>query len=356
MNVTTRVPLSQSKLNLSRNNMSDPTAEPLSVVETVRVNLSGNELEISDASSNSETIKTALARSFSFGTVPPGGESSPVITFLRVPCVRAIGNVQIALINTGSIPFQNGIFGITTLATLQSNVIPQQYFQGVNTDDSINNSYNISLNVKNVTESDYVYLFINMPSDSNFGNSIIRYKWFFDFSGYAVSQIEEVTTTTTTEAAVTTTTTSSTTTEAPITTTTTTAGYEPAPWDCQGCGNDLHNEYEVTFSGLSGDFATMWGNGTPWTVTAGGIACLWGSRFNDPDWTPGDPQVIITLDGSSNVKIWLDATGYSFRWEEVSAELCGFDKTYSTIIDCNDENGGVDCAASSSATATVAGI
>jgi hypothetical protein len=158
------------------------TLSPLAKVETVRVDLSSNELEINDASDSLSTVRTSRARSFSFGTVPPGGESDPVISFLRVPFARAIGNVKIALIDTGSITFANNIFGITSSAALQDNVEPAEYFQGINVDNLSSNVYNVSLDVKNVVESNYVYLFVNMPSASNIGHSVIRYKWFFDYS------------------------------------------------------------------------------------------------------------------------------------------------------------------------------
>jgi len=156
---------------------------PISVVEVVRTDIDGNELEITDASDNANTINTPFAKSFSFGAIGPGQLSTAHIIFLRVPKARSIGNIKLALRNTGGIVFANNIFGVTKSSILTTYNAPTQYFQGINIDDLPSNAYNISIDNRDSYTSDYVYLFLNLPLNNTLETGLIKYKWYFDYAG-----------------------------------------------------------------------------------------------------------------------------------------------------------------------------
>ena len=132
---------------------------------------------------NSETPQEALSKgsSFSFGSIAPGATSPSLIIALEVPNVNQIGDVQLGLTNIGSITFKNSIFGIQNSATFDNTLQPTEYFQGVNTNADINSPYNISIGTKDSNTSNYVYLSLNLPSNSDIVTEAIRFQWFFKY-------------------------------------------------------------------------------------------------------------------------------------------------------------------------------
>jgi len=179
----TTVSLSSSTSSEPEPSETTSGVSPLEVVQTVLVDSNNNELEVSNGSSNRRTNDTSFAHAFSFGTIAPGEACEPIVTFLRVPYSTAIGNVKIALIDSGGVPVQATTFGLAHSSILLPDVEPTNYFQGVNDDDLSTNSFNISVGNKRNTESEYVYLFLNLPRNSQIETGVIRYKWFFDYAG-----------------------------------------------------------------------------------------------------------------------------------------------------------------------------
>jgi len=116
-----------------------------------------------------------------FGTIGPGEESRIVIVAFRFKTVKAFTNIKIGLINTGGLSFTNDLFGITTSPAFDTNLVPDEYFEGVNSTGLASNEYNIDVDNRTSTVSEYVYLNINLPANANFGAGVVRYKWFFDY-------------------------------------------------------------------------------------------------------------------------------------------------------------------------------
>jgi len=134
------------------------------------------------ASDNIETLNTPFAKSSSFGTIAPGETSKNIIVNLKIPHVRGITNIKLALIELEGVEFGNDIFGITTNANLRDDIVPDSFFQGLNTDDSPTNPNNVDIaNVDNNT-SEFVYLNLNLPQDTIINPGVIRFKWYFDYA------------------------------------------------------------------------------------------------------------------------------------------------------------------------------
>ena len=145
----------------------------------------GEVFEISqktNASESPDTKETVFSKSMTFGTLAPGETSRTMVVALNVPNVKAITNIKLGLMNTGNIDFANNVFGIHNDYRLSRSIIPESYFQGVNTTGEASNQYNIDIPTREANISDYVYLNINVPSDSIPEASVIRYRWFFDFA------------------------------------------------------------------------------------------------------------------------------------------------------------------------------
>ena len=130
------------------------------------------------------TVETVTQQegALSFGTVGPGGTSDTIAVSLTSPLAITIGNIQIALIETGGIDFTNTSFGFATSQELDYNIVPTTYFQGINTDNLSTNRYNISVENRSGVTSNYVYLNIKLPDTFSFTTGIVRYKWFFDYN------------------------------------------------------------------------------------------------------------------------------------------------------------------------------
>ena len=163
------------------------TTTPSPLQEVITTFISSTEgFEITQqtsASDNAETINTSFAKSSSFGTIAPGETSKNIIIQLNIPNVRGIANIKLALVALEGIEFENNIFGISKDYLLRDDIVPNEYFQGINTDNSPTNSYNISIaNIDN-NASEYVYLNLTLPLDSITGVGIIRLKWYYDYAG-----------------------------------------------------------------------------------------------------------------------------------------------------------------------------
>jgi hypothetical protein len=100
---------------------------------------------------------------------------------LRVPYAKNISNIKIALVDDGGISFSNDIFGITSSPQLSENITPTTYFQGLNTDNSYNNAYNIAIDNMTNNTSVYVYLSLKMPLNYYVKTGMVQFKWFFDY-------------------------------------------------------------------------------------------------------------------------------------------------------------------------------
>lgn len=159
------------------------TPSPLRNVKTDFFEKIGSEffkIENSDASDSDTSINTVRAFSFNFGTLAPGETSKTIIVALDVPHADAIGNVKIGLINPGGIAFANNIFGIASSSELSDNIVPDQFFQGINVEESEISTNNIIVDNRLDNVSNYVYLNISLPVDNFLGEGVVRYQWFFD--------------------------------------------------------------------------------------------------------------------------------------------------------------------------------
>lgn len=162
------------------------TPAPLSTVQTTQFDVISSDniipIQSINASDDSSTQNMLLSQSFSFGTIAPNQTSKTMIVQLNIPRVKAITNIKIGLISSGSIEFDNNIFGISKSVELRDDITPDDYFLGVNEDKLSTNIYNINVANKNDHTSEYVYLNINLPQNQSIGEGLIRYKWFFDYA------------------------------------------------------------------------------------------------------------------------------------------------------------------------------
>jgi len=166
-------------IKYAEESQGEPTIEP---GEPTRSSTVFVQKDASSASDNDETVNTVFANSLNFGTIAPGETSENLIISLNIPFTKAITNIKLGLIDTGDITFANNIFGITSATTVRTDITPSTYFQGVNTDDSATNQYNVSIPNNTATTSDYVYLNISLPRSSILRTDIVRLKWYFDYA------------------------------------------------------------------------------------------------------------------------------------------------------------------------------
>ena len=121
------------------------------------------------------------SKSSTFGIVAPYESSQTNIIQLFVPGAAAITNIRLALIDTGGIVFNTSTFGIDTRAFIDTNVVPESFFQGVS-NKSNSSPYNVNISNLNRLASEYVYLNINVPIGQEFISGTIRYQWLFDYA------------------------------------------------------------------------------------------------------------------------------------------------------------------------------
>lgn len=158
-----------------------PRATALEKVETVLVTAS-SESASNDASGTKGTLQTINSDALSFGSLAPGETSETKIIYLRVPYSQAINNIKIALINAGNITFTTSTFGIEIRNYLDYNLGIENYFQGINIDNSPDNVNNISVSNHDNVSSQYVYLNIKLPLGQSISGNVVRLKWFFDYA------------------------------------------------------------------------------------------------------------------------------------------------------------------------------
>jgi hypothetical protein len=113
--------------------------------------------------------------------VAPLESSQTNIVQLFVPDVAAITNIRLALIDTGGIVFDNSTFGVDSRGFIDTNVVPESFFEGVS-DKSQNSPYNIQVSNLNRFASEYIYLNVNVPINQSFIAGTIRYQWLFDYA------------------------------------------------------------------------------------------------------------------------------------------------------------------------------
>lgn len=161
------------------------TPPPLGIVQTTQFEMVNNQfipIQTSNASDDSTTQNLLLSQSLSFGTTAPNETSKIIIVALNVPYTQAITNIRIGLVSVGGIEFANNIFGITNSVELRDDIMPDSYFQGVNSTRSATSVYNINIPNKDSHTSQYVYLNVKLPQDQIIGEGIVKFKWYFDYS------------------------------------------------------------------------------------------------------------------------------------------------------------------------------
>ena len=154
--------------------------EVLKKVETVVVT-KNSVITKQDGSDSKASLNTINSDVLELGTIAPGETSQTKIMFLRVPSGLGINNIKIGLIDSGGINFSNTTFGVETRSYLDYNIIPNTYFEGINTDKTANSPYNISIANNGALASQYVYLNVIVPNNHIFAGGTIRFKWFFSY-------------------------------------------------------------------------------------------------------------------------------------------------------------------------------
>ena len=153
----------------------------LKYVQTILVTKNSKVIS-NDASDNRGTVNTIDAQSLSFGPLASGETSETKIIYLNVPSAKAIRNIKIALLDTGETTFSSNSFGIETRDLLNYNLIPNSYFEGLNTDNLSTNIYNISIPNLGENFSQYVYINMKVPDNQSIGDGIVKLTWFFDYA------------------------------------------------------------------------------------------------------------------------------------------------------------------------------
>lgn len=147
--------------------------QTLEVIESV--SFVGN-----NASDNKNTVKSINAQSMNIGVVGNNSLSETKIIKLKAPDAIVIKNIRLGLIDTGGIVFSNLLFGVETRNYYDKSLIPKNYFQGIST--SSNSEYNVVVPNSNSTTSNFVYLNVFMPQETQILAGSIRFKWWFDYA------------------------------------------------------------------------------------------------------------------------------------------------------------------------------
>lgn len=155
--------------------------ESIRYVDTMIVTPSGDILG-TDCSDSNSTRNTIKSMALSFGPLAPGQISQTMIIYLKVPSSLAINNIRLALVDCGGLTFGDAKFGVEIQPFIDYNIIPSNEFAGVNETRDSNSIYNISINNRDLSNSNYVYLNVSIPLGQIFGTGTIRYRWWFDYS------------------------------------------------------------------------------------------------------------------------------------------------------------------------------
>jgi len=130
-------------------------------------------------------------KSLNFDKTSPGKFSTPVVIKMNVKGVQKISDIRLGITKSSldltSSGEENedgtsatGNFGIEHSSALVEKSDLTTFFSGINTSSSQANENNVLIDNSTLTESEYVYLNVQMPSSTARG--YIGYKWFFDFS------------------------------------------------------------------------------------------------------------------------------------------------------------------------------
>jgi len=132
-----------------------------------------------------------------FGKITAGTTSRVKVIDVAFSEVSAVGNIKMGLISTGGLTVNidpqdiaadgsagNGQFGVESSSEFDSakaSAPLSRHFAGVNTSITASSANNVSVGNRTSTISDYIYLDIEIGSQSvNAGNG--AYKIFFDYS------------------------------------------------------------------------------------------------------------------------------------------------------------------------------
>ena len=163
--------------------IEDPIPEKSPTIKKVEtIEFFNNKSAVKQDGSDSKSTRNAInSFALDWGPISPGETSQTKIIKLRIPSAIGVSNIKLGLINSGNIDFKNTIFGIETRNNLDYNIVPENYFQGVNYTKISSSSLNIDVPNSGRNESVYVYLNFNLPKNYIFKGETIRYKWFFDY-------------------------------------------------------------------------------------------------------------------------------------------------------------------------------
>lgn len=128
-----------------------------------------------------QTVSRSKGGSFSFGYTPSGGVSKTIIVYLGVSGVTKIKNIRLFLKSTGSIAFENAVFGVDSLDYIDASYVPSKTINGTNPNGDPNSEFNISIENANNLSSKYVYLNISFPLNKSMTESNVIYGWVFEY-------------------------------------------------------------------------------------------------------------------------------------------------------------------------------
>ena len=127
-----------------------------------------------------------------FGPVAPGQVSDTKVVDLRVEGVNLIRNVKIGIVDQDRGLTTSDTWLVSHGDSINSSSVPEDSFQGVNSDSTPGNANNYSIGTKEdasglTLESDYVHLAAQAPFRF-LGAGHCTYRWFFDFEGGNISE------------------------------------------------------------------------------------------------------------------------------------------------------------------------
>lgn len=123
----------------------------------------------------------------SFGVIASGDVSQTKVIRLNVPWAKNIKNIRLGVTDASVLGgFPPGIIKFGTSSVFIPSYEPSEDFEGINTTDLSDDSYNKTVentSYPNSRISDYVYLTVSLP-EKYFGSGTFQFKWFFDVEIY----------------------------------------------------------------------------------------------------------------------------------------------------------------------------
>ena len=133
----------------------------------------------------------------SFGRITAGTHSRVMVMDIAFSGVTEVSNIKLGLISSGGLivntnpsgigpdgTSSNGYFGIQSSASFDSSIAAQplsRHFAGLNPSASSSSQYNVSVDNRNLTTSNYIYVDVEIgDADINAGNG--AWKIFFDYA------------------------------------------------------------------------------------------------------------------------------------------------------------------------------